>query len=81
MKWVSQTKHAIELVVLFAKIQNQTLNGLSKVKGDLRVLGFCGVVVRSVGASGCLEGFERAAGLLLNPLRFPTPLPQHYGFY
>lgn len=39
MKWVSQTKHAIELVVLFAKIQNQTLNGLSKGKGDLRVLG------------------------------------------
>jgi len=32
MKWVSQTKHAIELVVLFAKIQNQTLNGLSKVR-------------------------------------------------
>lgn len=37
MKWVSQTKHAIELVVLFAKIQNQTLNGLYKVKGGLHV--------------------------------------------
>ncbi len=71
---VSQTKRAIQLVVLFAEIQNQSLNGLSKVKRDLHVPcpWLCGVVVGSVGASGCLEGLGAAAGLLLDrgfPLR------------
>lgn len=34
---VSQTKRATHLVVLFAEIQNQSLNGLYKVKRDLHV--------------------------------------------
>lgn len=37
MKWVSQTKHAIESVVLFAKIQTPSLNGLYKVNRGLHV--------------------------------------------